>query len=202
MAFIPVPNTVRAVIEYVCHGQPCANIVHWTKATPGTVTPADVQTVATNVLNWWVGSMAAHISTDVQIIQVVGTAIDVPSGAQFIAVPGTPHFGTAAGAAVPNNVSYAIKFTTGLSGRSYRGRFYVLGMLATTVTGNTISSASGAAFVTAVAALGTDATAVSFVHTVVSLVNGGAPRVTGVATPITTYSFTDLVVDTQRRRLN
>lgn len=103
---------------------------------------------------------------------------------------------------MPNNVSFAIKFGTGLAGRSYRGRFYHIGFSEAMVADNVIITGNANQIRDAFPTLAGDLGAVGLEHVVVSKQLNGVPRTVGVATKITTYSYTDLRVDTQRKRLS
>lgn len=201
MAAIYTPATIKVVLNFSVNGQPVANVLHVRTVGAVAVTPTDVQAAATTFSNWVVANLQNSQGTGIQLIDVTATDISGPGGAQFITQPGTPEYGQVASPSLPNNVAFVIKFTTGLSGRSYRGRFYFCGLTESQVGGNLINQADADNIVGAFNALPTALAAVDLEHVVVSTFTNGAPRAAGVATPITTYSYTDLVVDTQRKRL-
>jgi len=111
--------------------------------------------------------------------------------------------GAAASAATaPQQVTFCLKFGTGLAGRSFRGRTYHVGLteggvlsgvVDTTVAENILSF------------WGTMADAIegsvsSAEHVVISRYANGAPRTEALVTPVTGISYTTRSTATQRRR--
>ena len=104
------------------------------------------------------------------------------------------------GAALPNNVTIAIKWTTGYRGRSYRGRTYHPALYENMVDGNTINSGSGALIVAAYYALIGAIASANYELCVYSRWSDHNSRPIGLATVITNATM-DSTVDSQRRRL-
>jgi hypothetical protein len=109
--------------------------------------------------------------------------------------------GAVASAAMPANVTWAVKAVTGLAGRSFRGRSYFVGLAEGDVTENTVNLTRADSIITGYDELMGNLSFGSRQMVVVSRVSLGVPRVTGVATDITEWLYTDRQVDTQRRRL-
>ena len=106
--------------------------------------------------------------------------------------------------AQPNSASLAIKKSTGVPGRHGRGRWFWPAWNANQYGAqNTILAASANSWVAALAAMqaaiegGTYPCQVGIVSKIVA----GAPRPSGVFYQITGWSYTDLTVDNQRKRL-
>lgn len=108
-----------------------------------------------------------------------------------------------AGAGMPNNVSWAIKFRTGATGRSARGRMYVIGLTDQTVDSAKagVTAAHGAAWLAALEATRVAAATAGWQHVVLSRRTNGALRPTATHRAITEYAFTNLLLDSQRGRL-
>ena len=102
---------------------------------------------------------------------------------------------------LPANAALVYSWRTGFSGRSMRGRTYVPGIPQTKQeTPQTITEAFRAGQAVVAEALLTRLNAASMPLVVASYVNGGAPRTTPIATPITTV-LVNATLDTQRRRI-
>ena len=120
--------------------------------------------------------------------------------------PEGPTAGSMSGsvAALPNQNSIAVKRTTGVPGRSGRGRLFWPVWDPGLLTGaNAISTAYEATILAAIAAFqaavegGTYPCALG----IVSKQTGGVARANGVFYQISGWSVTDLTIDSQRRRL-
>lgn len=106
--------------------------------------------------------------------------------------------------AQPNVASLAIKKSTGVPGRNGRGRWYWPAWNANQYSAQNLILASAAdSWVAALAAMQAAIEAGTYPCKVgiVSKIVGGAPRPNGVFYQITGWSYTDLTVDSQRRRL-
>lgn len=202
MAAIYTPATMKVAINYLSNGQSCANVMHFRNSDLSVPTAADVQSLATSISNWVVAELQAQQATTCQLVNVIATDVSQEGGAQFITQPGTAEYGAQTEPAMPNNVTFVIKFGTGLSGRSYRGRFYHVGLVEGQVTGNNIATVTADLLVACFEELAATYIPEGMEHVVVSTFSGGAPRVSGVATPVISYTYTDLTIDTQRKRLS
>jgi len=201
MAFIPVTDTARVELVYSVFQQVCENVIYVENAAPWTDVTLD--TLGEVVANWWGSEMAAYISDSVTLSLVRLTDMSEADSFQVEVTPSSGNVGTRTSAALPLNVTLAIKFGTGLAGRSNRGRAYVVGLTEDQVTGNEIIAARATELVEAWEALNTElhGTSIFWNHVVVSFFTGGAPRSAGVKRNVVNYS-TDAFVDSQRRRLS
>lgn len=199
MAFIPIPNAIRASIEATFGGQIVVLTLGWEKA--GAVVEEDLSDL-NDALESWVGTeLAPYLSDDVMFTGVTSTD-QTSESAPSVYKPFSPTIpGQSNSTPTPQNVAIACGFKTNLRGRSYRGRNYIFGIPATgfTTPGN-VDPAFGAQLLAAYTALADVTTATNLVHSVLSTQHNGSPRVTGVATPVTAYQM-DLKGDSQRRRL-
>lgn len=199
-SFIPVPDTCRTVMHYTIFGQTVENVHYFSQS--GGFTASDLDTLNAAIVSAWTTTLRALQPPELQLLEVISTAQEVVSGAQdteTVAANGT----NASPAFEALNATFAIKFTTGQSGRSYRGRMYWPALIDGLVHNNEVDSAYAAAIRDAVqdffSSIFTD---VGAVHVVASYQNDCEWNLTGVATPVTGYSYTDLHIDSQRRRLS
>lgn len=105
-------------------------------------------------------------------------------------------------ASAPNSITFAIKLSTGLTGRSQRGRWYVVGVPGTAVvTGIDIATGSANAWVAALNTLIANLTSNSTPMVVTSFQHNKAWRAVANNTVVTTAVAVDFHLDNQRRRL-
>lgn len=199
MGFVPVPNTALVEAVYSLDSQICENTLYFEFAT-GTPTGADLADLVEAVNSAIRTSILPFLTTVTQLLRVIGTLLDVADAIQFTSVTSLPAAGGVASETMPNSSAACISFRTGLTGRSFRGRNYILGIPVGNVTQNTLNSDWTALMVTGWNAIGSAAFDIGWNWVAVSRVSGGVDRVEGVTTPITTVLFTDNIIDTQRRR--
>jgi len=198
LAFVSTPGGLEVVMNYLQSAQKLANVFHVQVDDPtsGTVR----QQIAQAFYDWWVAEMAPLTSGAVELTDVLVRDIENELGGQYTLVPPTLTVGALSEEALPNNVTLAVAARTALSGRSYRGRTYFVGL----TDNNVIANETPTDFVTSVqnalAAL-QNTYIEQGVLAVLSMVNNKTPRVAGVLTPIIAWLVTDRIVDSQRRRL-
>ena len=99
-------------------------------------------------------------------------------------------------------VSFALKRASAFTGRSARGRVFMPPMLASQLSDNrTVSTAYADAVTAAHNTLVTATLGADWVHVIISRETGGVQRAAAVGFDVVAYSYTDRVVDTQRRRI-
>lgn len=199
MAFIPVPDTIAVEFRMLWDTQKVENTAWFFNGfgqDAGTL-----ETLLNELTAWWVDEYAPLIVNDVTLTGVYGRIMDTPTSPALLNIDGLGTAGGIDGSANPNNVSFAIQFGTGIPGRSFRGRNYIVGIDENAVTANAIAAATANAFVAAYTALGAAAAVAGQQWVVASRFTAGAPRTTGITTPVETASYVDLIVDSQRRRL-
>lgn len=199
MAFIPIPNTARVSIEFNWGGVTVVITLFFNKASSWTAT--QLEDLAGEINLWAASELLPILSSDIELIQTNATDQASDSGASIdVPASGTP----AGGVAQPTtaqNVAAVVTHRTASRGRSFRGRTYVPGLPITAMsTVGTFSATTMTNLLAAFAALSDVETATGSTHVVASRFTGNAPRVTGVTTPITSYTM-DSNSDSQRRRL-
>lgn len=194
MAFVPAPGITAITLDWLIDQQPGVNTFHY---DTGHLDPADVVAFCEQVWNYVEAHWLANINSLTQFIRVRGRALDssADSEGQFAGV-GT-FMGEDASDGLPNNVTWAVKRSTGLSGKHNRGRVYWVG-LATNMLDeiNKMSGARGGAIIGNLNGMLTALAAAPFPGSEVLL-----DRKTGAHVPVTEYVATDYFLDSQRRRL-
>jgi len=199
--FIPAPNT--ASFEIICSifGQRCENTFYLELGTPWTA--ADLFTAANALIAAWPAAVGAYMSNQTTLLLVKATALDDPTspGVEVTAPPNTT--GGQLGTALPSSAAFTVRFLTGLRGRSFRGRVYHYGLTVGQVSANQLSSSAAdniadawASMILATASL------VGAQHVVVSDCFDNTWRTVAVTTPVNAVGYSDLLVDSQRRRLS
>jgi len=204
MPFVPLENGVRVEFVYNQDGQIVENVQY----AQFTSVPdaSDMAALGLELAGWWSSDMSGNVSNTVHLvlIRIKGLTTDSEPAIEY--TTGLPLTGAQSGVALPNNVTLAIKFNTGLAGRSFRGRNYFVGLGENQVTGNSLVEATRDAIVDAYETLAASLIGDDLALVVLSLFSGvdeeghPIPREAGVATPVTSFSM-DLNTDSQRRRL-
>jgi hypothetical protein len=201
--FIPVANCASVELIYSLNPVTYENVLHVKKASPYTL--ADLQAVRAIVVSWDSATGKTIRTAGSTMVRVRTKALDtLGSPFEDYSVP-SPVTGTHSGSVnLPQNVAYAIRLATGLTGRSYRGRVYVGGLNGDQASGTTvgvINTAARDAILTAYNTLMTSLASGGHTLCVVSYRTGKAWRAAGVATTVQTITAADLNLDSQRRRL-
>lgn len=207
MAFIPIPNGVQVEMIYTWQNQRVQNVYCVTKGSPAN--NADLSQVFTLFENWERNvarnrrhGLVACTQCDVTALDFVGAP--VKSGIFFPTINGV--LGTSP---LPAFVSLVVRHTTGLSGRSHRGRTYHIGLTqGQAPLGDQISQGDADATATIYNTLRTTLLGSGWTFVVASrysgveIVNGrrrAIPRAQGIMTPVV-QSVAERYLDTNRHR--
>lgn len=204
MADIPTANVAKATMVYTYNTQRIANVYFFSRAAPYTL--AQLQSLAAILQGWDNTWLKPQRINQGNWVGCFTKAMDGPGSPVWDLIPILPQTGTATGAGYPAYVCLAVRHTTGLSGRSYRGRSYI-SMFPTSVaaTVDTCSVALSNQLSTAFLNLRTLTAAGGHVFSIVSMYSGvdslgrAIPRAAGIATPVLT-SECGIGFDTQRHR--
>lgn len=207
MPTIPIPNGVMVELIYSYNGQRIENVYHATKGSPANV--ADLNALVTLFRTWENGTAKARRSVACSLVQIDATALDGP-GAPVVTVPILPAIaGTHASSAAPCYTTIAIKHTSGLGGRSFRGRTYWIGVGQAWLGGGDLIAQSEADLVAGYYnTLRTQLLAGGWTFCIASkysgvvIVNGrrrAVPRAQGILTPVLA-STCERGLDTNRHR--
>lgn len=199
MAFIPVLNTAMCELRFTLFGQQIENVLYFEHT--GSISTLDLQNLAT-ALDLWVANyyLLAGLSQDIAYREVFVTDLTTATSPTASASVNAGDIGTLTQPSLPGGTCIVASFRTAGRGRSSRGRNYISGLGESTVTGNQVALVITTQFITAYEEL-INNPPTDWQWVVVSRYTGGNPRASGVTEPITSVTFTDLNVDSQRRRL-
>lgn len=202
MAFQPVLDTAQIEHIFTLHGVAVQN-VHYAEI-PGGYALANLQALADAIDAAFATTFTLDMPSEVSYIRtdVRGLAVENDLVATQNAGAGT---GTHAGVALPSNVTFALKKSSGLTGRSARGRTFWIGVPDNVATG------SGENFVTSAWADAAEAD-IDFLRAAINGVAGWnavlvsrfqnkVKRAAGKTFPWLSTSYIDQRLDTQRSRL-
>ena len=200
MAFIPLPLGLRVAMEYTLDGQLVVNVYHVKASSP--ISTIYMEAILEAFQQWWEEDMALNFTSSIGLERIVVKDVSVEDGSQVEEEFATPLFGTVGSvAAVPNNVAICIGLKTAQTGRSFRGRNYYAGLLETDFALSLLSGGRVATlFDSALALPGRLNDLAEAELAIASYVHNGAPRTTGVLTPVTSMTINS-IADSQRRRL-
>jgi hypothetical protein len=200
MTFQRVPNTIQVSMRATLFGQQVENTLY-VRPVSGAPSAALVKQAAEMAGTWFRTKLLDNLGSDVVYRETFARSLDTASGAEYTDTTGAGTTGGAGVGCLSGNISLAVKFLTGLAGRSFRGRNFLFGLPTSAVSGNTVFTPFATSFVGAFTDFLDDAFAEDFVWVVVSRVADGVERAEAIATDVITAALTNLVVDSQRRRL-
>lgn len=201
MAFIPVPNCVQARIQFLSTTSVFAeNVLYF--ATSGVPTPTDLEEIGSDLYTWLLDSLMPVTANIWSATGVNLRAMNEEEGISAFFNDGFPIAGGGGAVPAPNNVSYTVTWSTGLVGRSARGRSYGVGVVnSNTVNGNRLSDAARDALQLRWEALRADMATAGHALQVVSFFEGGVPRTEGRKLVVLSTNVR-FPLATQRRRLS
>lgn len=202
MPFVPFITTCQVELVFAYEGQICENVYHVHQT--GDWDEAALNTIADTFITWWKANFPALSTQNMKLTKVKARDLTAETATGIEAPVTTGNVGTLTDQPMPTGTALAIKWSSGLTGRSFRGRTYHMGMTVSSMfTGNSnfVSNAYLASLVTAYGALLTAVNVADQSLVIASRVAGGLPRALGAATPIIAVSI-DQNTDSQRRRLN
>lgn len=207
--FVPAPNCLRVEVIFKTPGGVAENVYH----VQGTGAVQDLGATALRVIDAFHngetqnGGIIQWRNPSVSLQKIIARDIGTQNGPAWEKDYNVP--GGAAGGPLPDSCTIAVKWTTGLSGRSYRGRTYHVGLNAGDVLNDVLNTTVQSRLLSAyqnmlslvnqsgwTAPGSTDAAMV-----VLSKAHANAWRTQALTTPITGVTFADAFIDSQRRRL-
>lgn len=203
------PNVVEVVMKYLWNSQNVLNTL-WFRTLSGTPpTIAQISGLCNAIHSWYEAELIPLQGSNCSLVEIYARQAVEAGGIEFTLPAEANDDGTMTGDPEAGNVTLVVSFRTGLSGRSYRGRNYSVGMTKEQQTGGTATVTYRNDLQLAYAALpGYLEDANAFTWVVYSQFSGvnpttgdPIPRATGLATPITAVVVTDDRTDSQRRRL-
>lgn len=196
---IELPDCARMVMQYSCFGQTIENVFYFQRSGGYDGTALDDLNAAATTS--WTANIRPHLPGAITLETITSTGTECVAPAQDIDVVGAA--GSNVGAVFETTgQTFAIKFGTALAGRSYRGRMYWPVLMASEVNDAKLSAVFAGQIRSGVEDFFADILAdTGDQHVIASYVHDCEWRDTGVATNVTSYSYTDLNLDSQRRRL-
>jgi len=200
MAFQSAPECAEAVIQCTFGGVAVANVLNFRK-----LFSAYDQTAIDNLAEAVDGVVGASylglISSDVNysgtLVRGLENELDLTAFNNVSSAPGA-----LTDDSLPANVTLCATLRTGLTGRSARGRFYLLPTVQNLMTTpNTFSSAVGTGLVTMLEDMIVATLAVDWQLVVLSRFNAGVKRTTAINNRVLTVEVRNLTSDSQRGRL-
>lgn len=204
MAFQPAPACAQAVMRYgyttagiFTH----ANVLNFRKVGGVAFTEADLEALG-EILNAWDNDFLDGLrQTGYKLIDIELRGLDSAEAPYWTET--VNRAGMVAGDAAPPNVAACMTLSTGLTGRSARGRTYFAGLSEVQIDNTSLVSGVVTGFNAAGAGLLAELTSGALFDLVVlSRFTDGAKRVTANPLKVTGFSLRDGILDTQRRRIN
>ena len=166
---------------------------------------------------WWTTGDGTHkqqaqMCTNYSLIQIAARDFTTQHSGSVVYQTGLPLAGTSAGTSVEQGLTFSVTARTGLAGKSYRGRTFLIGLNQSDLSNqqeNLVGSGNASGYVSALNALITAVPAADTDSILVVMSRyyqpGGpgtdsVPRAAGIPTPILNFGFHDLLLDFQRRR--
>lgn len=162
----------------------------------------DVQSLAEALDVYNSTGVITYLSSDISYVSTTVTGLNDPLDYKYTADGAGGVAGGIASPTLPLNVAWVVKYTTGLTGRSARGRNYIGGIPEGAVTGNALVVSTAEAIVSELVGFKDQIDAEGWTQVIVSRYFNNAKRVIGVTLPVTGVGYTDLRVDTRRSRLD
>jgi hypothetical protein len=217
LAFVPCLDTAQVSLGFTQYDGEFAENV-WNVQRSAAWTAAELTVMAQCFMDWWYTGDGSHtyrgyMGTGTHLLQAVARDLTTQhSHTVTVSADETSNTGTQTGAPFANGLTWSITSRTGLSGRNYRGRTFIIGLTEDNVNTSDRNQIASGATVGLMDAFGALITAVPAADATCTLVvaskyyqPGGpltptVPRAAGVMTPITSFGYHNLFLDYQRRR--
>jgi len=198
--FIPAPDCARAVMNYTVFDQQIANVFYFRRS--GGWDLANLEEQANEMRSAYNSRLAPLLGTAVVLLDITITNVAVVDDEKYVLPCNDAGTYSSAVFETTGN-TFAIKFNTHRVGRSYRGRMFWPLLNANAVNDGKITNSTIAdSMIGAIALFFADVSAVTGnEHVIVSYQNDCEWRTDGVYTLVAGYTYHDLNLDSQRRRL-
>lgn len=201
MAFQSVPSTAQVFVTFTLNGQVIGNTFYFRHS--GGYTQSNLDELAADMDAWFSTEMLPFLVDDGQyegvIVRGLENEIDYSAENNDNAGPGV-----LTSPPLPSQVAFCCKRLSGQTGRSARGRVYIGGLAYDSLYSNenemTVSRI--AEILAALLEIATYAVTHGWIEVIVSRWSQGMKRATAQTLDVVDWTFSDPVVDTQRRRLH
>ena len=199
MPFQPVVNCAEVAVIWTRNGQRCT--MTFGAAHAGAYDQSLINQLALSMDVWAVNEFIAFlVATDrYEGVDVRGLAESIDLSAE---VTTNAQAGLSAVLPLANSLCVAVKRSTGLTGRSARGRVY-FPLNVAMIDGNEdfITPTVAGTIEDALNEVAGAMSGAGWIHVVISRQHAGVVLTEGVARAVTGYAFADREIDTQRRRM-
>lgn len=196
--FIPAEETAQVALRALQDGQQIEHVFYVKAAAP--LVPGDLSEIALAVSDWFTDHYAPLLVSTVTGVEVVVTDWSTDAGPRVVSRDIAGIAGGDGTLPAPNNVSFKIAFSAGVRG-AHAGGPFVYGLPANKIDASTLDVTLANDLVNAWVLLGTDLLALDYQLVVVQNCEDNAWLTIALVHPIAGITYTDLVVDSQRRRL-
>jgi len=198
--FIAAPDTAQLRLEFDTPGGKAQNVLTFRKSTPWD--SGNLADLITDAASAWESQFSPLQSDQVALSRFIATDLSAPDSWQVEVSPTTPIEGGRASPCMPMNVTVVTKFSTGLTGRSHRGRSYHVGLTDDQCVGDELVAGMADsirdAWIDFIGEIHDGSTGAD--HVVVSYCFNKEWRDVAAVTDISNYS-TENTLDSQRNRL-
>lgn len=201
MPFVPAAQTAEFAVDMLLRGEAITNIIHLRMSPMASWTSSLLTSAAAVIGVNWGATVMPHVGGNCELIGVRGRDLAVEGGAAGSWAPVFPIAGSMSGETLPNNVAICYTKRTERTGRSYRGRLYLGGLVESQVNGNFLATGVPALIGDIFNDLIETFSSEALVWVLVSKFHNGAPRVTADVTEVTSVVLRDFRVDSMRSRL-
>lgn len=199
MAFQPAPNTYGVEIRYTWDTQEVENTLCFRRTTGASEEQA--QALAIAVRAWVRTAYLPLVSNTVYLREVYVRDLGTSEFIEYTASGVISDVGANTSPSLPNHNTLAVSFRTNLGGRSARGRNYIIGLCENQVSANLVNAGIATQFQTAYEDILADVNTTELKWAILSRYINNVKRDNAVARDVTAVVLTNLVVDSQRRRL-
>lgn len=203
MAFQSVPDTIEVDFNMSYKTIPIQN-TFYVKVAGADYTQGSAEDLGSALAAWFAATYVDRLPADLVGVNI--TLRGLENANDFLVIDtdiaGEPGVRTND---FPNNVAWAVRRNSGLTGRSARGRvFWPIASADRNASSENFVDATSAAAIVAILNLFESAAqgaVASATEVIVSRFSGGVKRTTGITFPVVNYSYSDLKFDTMRGRL-
>lgn len=199
LAFVPVANVVEVAITHTCEDQLLVNVFHVDGG--GALSAGTLSLILGEFITWVGTELYDNMPSTLSLVQVTGRDLTTQNGLIAEAAPSVPVQGAIGADNLPLNATFCVQLRTGFAGRFARGRSYVPAVPDSVASGSRVTAAWANAVVASYNALVAAMSNAGTPLVIVSRSFQGAPRAFGIITQVLNASYSDLVTDSQRRRL-
>ena len=199
MAFQPVPRTAKfALVHRVPWGDEHVNVLYFTRVGDWGI--PELAQACTAIAQTWGNDVMPNLSSRTAFVRIESRGERAQDDVSFEFVVPSPIAGSRGGDALPPQCCFCVTHLTGLTGRSNRGRTY-FGMLSENdTTAGLLDEARAIGLRNGLESLRNIMSGLGWYHVVVSRVRNRVRLPTAQTVEVIGYKYTDLVIDTQRRR--